>query len=65
MPKSRAKLTRLPARPAGIVRRMTHGALLVMGLKAAQLVAEESMMFRVFDPTLVDRLRTPLTRYHD
>lgn len=65
MPKSRAKVLRPPARPAGLVRRVTHGALLVMGLKAAQLVAEESMMFRVFDPTLVDRLKAPLTRYHD
>ena len=65
MPKSRAKVPRSPARPAGLVRRVTHGALLVVGLKAAQFVGEESTLFRVFDPTLVDRLRAPLTRYHD
>ncbi|MBS0664104.1 MAG: hypothetical protein JSR48_12630 [Verrucomicrobia bacterium] len=65
MPKSRAKTPHPPARPAGLVRRVTHGALLVMGLKAAQLAAEESTVFRVFDPNLVDRLKAPLTRYHD
>ena len=52
-------------RSAGFLRRMTHGALLAMSLKAAQLAAEEASTFRVFDRGLVDRLKSPLTRVHE
>jgi hypothetical protein len=44
---------------------VTRGALLAVSLKAAQLAAEETTKFRMFDRQLVDRLKPPLTRYHE
>jgi len=44
---------------------VTRGALLAVSLKAAQLAAEEATKFRMFDRQLVDRLKPPLTRYHE
>ena len=49
-----------------LVRRLTQGALLAVTLAAARLDIEEmSEKKRLFDPGLLDRLRAPLTRYHE
>jgi hypothetical protein len=49
-----------------IVRRITQGTLLAVGLAAAQLGwAEDDPRFPIFSRTLVDRLKEPITRYHE
>lgn len=54
-----------PRRSVRIMRRVTHGALLAVGLKAAQLAGETNAVPRLFDRGLLDRLHAPLTRYHE
>ncbi len=44
---------------------MTHSALLAVSLKAAQFSGEEGLKQRMFDRGLLDRLKAPLTRYHE
>jgi len=49
-----------------LVRQLTQGALLAVTLAAARLDGDEmSEKKRLFDPGLLDRLRAPLTRYHE
>jgi len=65
VPKTRSRSQTAAARAAKLLRRVTRGALLAVSLKAAQLAAEEATKFRMFDRQLVDRLKPPLTRYHE
>lgn len=52
---------------AALARRVTQGTLLAMTIMTTQFDADESgeVRRRVFDAGLVDRLRAPLTRYHE
>ena len=45
--------------------RLARGALVAMSLQAAQIAVEEAISHRLFDRSLVDRLKEPLTRYHE
>jgi hypothetical protein len=59
-----------PARARRIVRTIANGAVLAVGLAAAQLGMPDSLLdndprFPLFNKTLVDRLQTPITRYHE
>jgi hypothetical protein len=59
-----------PARARRIVRTIANGTVLAMGLAAAQLgmpdsVPDNDPRFSLFNKTLVDRLQTPITRYHE
>jgi hypothetical protein len=59
-----------PTRARRIVRTIANGTVLAMGLAAAQLgmpdsVPDNDPRFSLFDKTLVDRLHTPITRYHE
>jgi hypothetical protein len=50
------------------IRRAAKSTLLAAGLAAARWVAEaetEGAESRLFSPGLVDRLRAPVTRFHD
>ena len=48
-----------------IVRRLAKGTLLAAGLAVSHLgsIPEFDPRFHIFDPTLVDRLHAPITRY--
>jgi hypothetical protein len=49
-----------------IVRNLAQSTLLAAGLAVAQLgIPELDSRFHLFDPTLLDRLRAPITRYHE
>lgn len=49
-----------------VVRTIAHGTILAAGIAAARLSTPEiDPRFEIFDPTLVDRLETPITRYHE
>jgi hypothetical protein len=49
-----------------IVRTLAQSTFLAAGLAVAQLGSPEiDSRFHVFDPNLVDRLRAPITRYHE
>ncbi len=49
-----------------MVRTLAKGTLLAAGLAATQFrFAEFDPRFRVFNPTLVDRLHAPVTRIHE
>ena len=49
-----------------IVRTFAQSTFLAAGLAAAQLgIPEIDSRFHVFDPNLVDKLRAPITRYHE
>jgi hypothetical protein len=64
-----------PHRPARtkarrIVRTIANGTVLAVGLAAAQFgmpdsVPDNDPRFSLFNKTLVDRLHTPITRYHE
>jgi hypothetical protein len=54
-----------PRKRSGLMRRVTHSALLAMSLKAAQFSGEDGLKQRIFDRGLLDRLTVPLTRYHE
>jgi hypothetical protein len=49
-----------------IARSLAQGTLLAAGIAATQIVLPEiDPRFRLFDPTLVDRLQAPITRHHE
>lgn len=51
---------------SGLVRRVTRSALLAISLTAAQVgTDDDELAERMFDPHLLDRLKAPLTRYHE
>ena len=57
---------RIKAKSRAIVRRVAQSTLLAVTLAAAQLDTEEALeKKRLFDPGLLDRLRAPITRYHE
>jgi len=49
-----------------IARALAQSTLLAAGMAATQVGNPEmDARFQLFDPTLVDRLRAPITRYHE
>jgi hypothetical protein len=57
---------KIKAKSRAIARRMAQGTLLAVTLATAQLDTEEMPeRKRLFDPGLLDRLRAPITRYHE
>jgi hypothetical protein len=62
-----------PRRPAAAARKgrrvvgaLARSTLLAAGFAFAQLgIPEIDSRFHLFDPTLVDRLQAPITRYHE
>jgi hypothetical protein len=59
-----------PARARRIVRSIANGTVLAVGLATAQFgipdnVPDNDPRFSLFNKTLVDRLHTPITRYHE
>jgi hypothetical protein len=69
--KSRTQAARInrPATAANakrIVSRLARSTLLAAGFAVAQLgIPEIDSRFHLFDPTLLDRLQAPITRYHE
>jgi hypothetical protein len=63
--------TPVPRRPVRsgtrrIVRTIANGAVLAVGLAAAQFaVPDNDPRFSIFNKTLVDKLQAPITRYHE
>ena len=54
------------ARGRRIVRTIAQGTLLAAGLAATHIgVAEINERCPLFNPTLLDRLQAPITRYHE
>jgi hypothetical protein len=54
------------ARGGRIVRKIAQGTLLAAGLAATHIgVAEIDERCPLFNPTLLDRLQAPITRYHE
>jgi hypothetical protein len=54
------------ARGRRIVRTIAQGTLLAAGLAATHIgVAEIDERCPLFNPTLLDRLQAPITRYHE
>jgi hypothetical protein len=74
-PRSAHPETQAPQRPARararrIVRTIANGTVLAVGLAAAQFglpdsVPDNDPRFSLFNKTLVDRLHSPITRYHE
>jgi len=66
-PSTRAK--RIPssaAKAQRAARKLAHSTLLVAGMVATQMGGiEMDARFRMFNPTLVDRLQVPITRLHE
>jgi hypothetical protein len=61
-----ARSKRAAARKGRVVRELAQSTLLAAGLAAAQFGTPEiDTRFHLFDPTLLDRLRAPITRYHE
>jgi hypothetical protein len=60
---------RLPsagAKGGRIVRKLAQGTLFAAGIAAAHVSPPENEpRYQIFDPTLVDRLRVPVTRHHE
>ena len=57
---------KLKRKGRAIVRRMAQGTLLAVTLVAAQIDTEDmSQKKRLFSAGLLDRLRAPITRYHE
>ena len=54
-----------PKKKAKLLRQVARGALLAVSLTAVQFGAEEKLEQRMFDRGLLDRLKAPLTRYHE
>jgi len=49
-----------------IARTLARGTLLAAGIAATHFSPPETdSKFHLFNPTLVDRLQAPITRYHD
>ncbi len=49
-----------------IARKLAQSTLLAAGIAATQFtIPEIDPRYPVFDPTLVDRLQAPVTRYHE
>jgi hypothetical protein len=49
-----------------IVSALARSSLLAAGFAVAQLgIPEIDSRFHLFDPTLLDRLHAPITRYHE
>jgi hypothetical protein len=62
--------SRLPAATAGkggrAARTLAQGTLLAAGIAVAQFNPPEvDSRYHLFNPELVDRLRAPITRYHE
>jgi hypothetical protein len=56
----------LKARARRVVRTIANGAVLAVGLAAAQFaIPDNDPRFSIFNKTLVDRLQEPITRYHE
>jgi hypothetical protein len=54
------------AKGGRIVRKLAQGTLFAAGIAAAHVSPPEmDPRYHVFDPTLVDRLRAPVTRHHE
>jgi hypothetical protein len=68
-PSARAAARRVAAeakRGRRIVRTLANGTLLAAGIAATQIcIPEIDPRYRVFNPTLVDRLQAPITRRHE
>ena len=61
-----ATSTEMKAKKHGLLRRAAQGTLLAAVLATAQFDDEGfAEKRRLFDSTVLDRLRAPLTRYHD
>ena len=54
-----------PKKKAKLLRHVARGALLAVSLTAGQFGMEEKLEQRMFDRGLLDRLKAPLTRYHE
>jgi hypothetical protein len=64
--KSKTATTSNPSPKAGRTRRAARQALLAVSLTAAQLgMTETALGERMFNRELLDRLKPPLTRYHE
>lgn len=73
--KSDHKPAAVPAKPAPvavtrksrrIVSALARSTLLAAGFAVAQLgIPEIDSRFHLFDPTLLDRLQSPISRYHE
>ncbi|MBS0631544.1 MAG: hypothetical protein JSS11_06495 [Verrucomicrobia bacterium] len=51
---------------SNLVRRVTRGTLIAVGLTAVQFVTPEAAQkWELFDSGLVDSLHAPLTRFHE
>lgn len=49
-----------------MARALAQATLLAAGIAAAQGAGPEAdARFKVFDPTLIDRLQAPITRHHE
>jgi hypothetical protein len=60
------RLVAVGAKGRRIARKLAQSTLLAAGLAAAQFsIPEIDPRYPVFDPTLVDRLHAPVTRYHE
>ncbi len=68
-PQSRPKApeTRPVPHPGrGAVRKLAQSTLLAAGIAAGYMgLPEFDSRFQMFDPTLVDRLESPITRHHE
>jgi hypothetical protein len=62
-----SKPKKMKAKSRALVRRVAQGTLLAVTLASAQIDSEESTpeRKRLFDAGLLDRLRAPITRYHE
>jgi hypothetical protein len=59
------KLAAAAAKGRRIVRTLAQGTLLAASIAATQMIPEIDPRYKVFDPTLLDRLQAPITRHHE
>jgi hypothetical protein len=66
-PSARAKRVAASAAKAQrIARKLAQSTILAAGILATQMGGVEmDARFKVFNPTLVDRLQAPITRHHE
>jgi hypothetical protein len=65
-PARKRRLSCAATKGSRIVRTLARSTLLAAGFAVSQLgIPEIDSRFQVFDPTLVDRLHAPITRYHE
>lgn len=65
-PRSPSRRTSSAGRGARIARSFAQTTLFAAGIAATRIGSPEiDPQFQVFDPTLVDRLQAPITRYHE